>query len=370
MVKITPFDVEQWMDEYENTPGVLNVAETCCSSISIDKLVQFDERRQDDNGGGRQYSTTIPLDLSARLTYGPIRGSDELRSHIADLYQDGAQGSPKRITKEHVLITQGAISANHLVFYTLVGPGDHVICVFPTYQQLYAVPESLGAEVSLWELKEEGGWIPDVATLEALIKDNTKMIVINNPNNPTGATIPSDVLASIIDVARNHNIILFSDEVYRPLFHDTAATTTPSALAGIRVGWVASPSRDFIEQLAAARDYTTISVSQLDDQVARYALHPSVRPGLLSRNLALACHGSSPWRARRRFGGGGEAVDDVQFCRDVLARTKVMLVPGSKCFGHGKAFKGYVRMGYVCETAVLEEALTKLDGYIKEHLAV
>ncbi|KAK8016691.1 hypothetical protein PG993_014880 [Apiospora rasikravindrae] len=427
MVKITPFDVEQWMDEYENTPGVLNVAETCCSSISIDELAQFDERRQvHDNGEGRQRGTgTSPLDLSTILTYGPIRGSEELRSHIAHMYQNGAQrsanaiteeqsgaqGSPDPVPKEQVLITQGAISANYLVFYTLVGPGDHVICVFPTYQQLYAVPESLGAEVSLWELKGADGWIPDVGKLEALIKDNTKMIVINNPNNPTGATIPGDILASIVKVARKNDIILFSDEVYRPLFHDAAAKSAPPsvatmgyekavvtsslskawALAGIRVGWITSPSCDLIEQLAAARDYITISVSQLDDQVARYALHPSVRPGLLSRNLGLAArnlvslsqfverHGDKvswvkPTAGTTAFiwfgGGGGEAVDDVQFCRDVLAKTKVMLVPGSKCFGHGKTFKGYVRVGYVCETAVLEEALKRLDGYIQEHQAV
>ncbi|KAK8061899.1 Capreomycidine synthase [Apiospora phragmitis] len=134
MVKITSFDVEQWMDEYENTPGVLNVAETCCSSISVDELVRFDERR------GAAGSS--PLDLSARLTYGPIRGSEELRSHIAGMYQ-GAPGSPDGavvVPPEQVLVTQGAISANHLVFYTLIGSGDHVICVFPTYQQLYAVP--------------------------------------------------------------------------------------------------------------------------------------------------------------------------------------------------------------------------------------
>lgn len=430
MVKITPFDVEQWMDAYENTPEVLNVAETCCSSISVDELVRFDERRHGDDkkASSRQDGAAFPLDSSTRLTYGAIRGSDELRSHISCMYQD-APRSPNGVPPEQVLITQGAISANHLVFYTLIEPGDHVICVFPTYQQLYAVPESLGAEVSLWRLQEADAWIPDVGRLEALIKGNTKvsshevartqkketktertcqMIVVNNPNNPTGATISCHILERIVEVARKHDIIVFSDEVYRPLFHDATATTPPPsmaamgydnvvvtsslskawALAGIRVGWVASPSRELIEQLATARDYTTISVSQLDDQVARYALHPSVRPGLLSRNLELAvrnlallsqfinAHSSQvSWvkptagtTAFIRFSCdkyGVDPVDDVQFCRDVLEKTKVMLVPGSKCFGHGHAFKGYVRMGYVCETAVLEESLTRLNGYLK-----
>lgn len=164
MVKIAPFDVEQWMDKYETTPGVLNVAETCCSSISVRDLMAFDTR----------LNPASPVDLGTRLTYGAIRGSDELRRNIAGLYEThGASSLP--LTPESVIVTQGAISANHLVFFSLVGAGDHVICVFPTYQQLYSVPVSLGAEVSLWELKEEHGWIPDVDALERLVKANTKV---------------------------------------------------------------------------------------------------------------------------------------------------------------------------------------------------
>lgn len=157
MVGIPPFDVEQWMDAYENTPGVLNIAETCCSSISVDELIQFN-----------QETTASPLDFSARLTYGAIRGSDGLRNHISGLYSGSAP-------PESIIVTQGAISANYLVFYSLVGPGDHVICVYPTYQQLYAVPQTLGAEVSLWNLEAKDNFVPDVAVLESLIKDNTKV---------------------------------------------------------------------------------------------------------------------------------------------------------------------------------------------------
>jgi DNA-binding transcriptional MocR family regulator len=163
MVKVPPFDVEQWMDKYENTPGILNIAETCCASISLDDLRSFNKRPD----------APPPLDLSTKLTYGAIRGSEELRRNVAGLYeQDGPSGP---LSPDSVIVTQGAISANHLVFYSLVGPGDHVICVFPTYQQLYAVPESLGAEVSLWKLQAEDGFVPDVKALEGLIKSNTKV---------------------------------------------------------------------------------------------------------------------------------------------------------------------------------------------------
>lgn len=79
---------------------------------------------------------------------------------------------------DNILITPGAIAANHLVFYALIGPGDHVICHYPTYQQLYEIPESLGAEVDLWKAKFENKWIPDLEELKKLLKPNTKMIVI------------------------------------------------------------------------------------------------------------------------------------------------------------------------------------------------
>jgi len=383
------------MDKYEVTPGVLNIAETCAASISIDELVGLCE---DPN-------VESPLKSTTKLTYGPIRGSHTLRDRLASLYSVRA-ASP--LPLDNILITPGAIAANFLLFYTLIGPGDHVICVYPTYQQLYAVPESLGAEVSLWKLRKENKYILDLEELKTLVKDNTKMIIINNPNNPTGATIPKSVLQGLVDFAQQRDIIVFSDEVYRPLFHSispvdkefppsmismgysktiiTGSMSKAYSLAGIRIGWIASRDRSIIEAVATARDYTTISVSQLDDQVASYALSNSVLHRLLARNIKLAktnisilddfvrqhgwiCSWVKPTggtTAFIRFDKKGEPIDDVQFCIDVIQNTKVMFLPGSKCFGH--EFKGFVRIGFVCETEVLQEALKKLGDYIRGHL--
>lgn len=308
------------------------------------------------------------------------------------------------------MITQGAIAANFLLFYTLVGPQDHVICVYPTYQQLYGVPESLGAEVSLWKLRKENGYIPDVSELDSLVKSNTKMIVLNNPNNPTGVTIPKSILGSVVKFAQARGIIVLCDEVYRPLFHSlpegqamppsilsfgyekTISTSSMSkawSLAGIRLGWIASRDKSVIEAVAEARDYTTISVSQLDDQIASYALSDAVRPALIKRNLALArtnvemleafvqarkgrCRWVKPTAGTTafiQFTDKGKPVDDVAFCLDVLDKTKAMFLPGSKCFGHEEDFLGYVRIGYVSETAVLEQALERLGRYVDQKLS-
>lgn len=163
MVKIEPFEVEQWMDRLETTPGVLNIAETCAASVSVDELVDMCE---DKTAPG-------PFNLSQKLTYGAIRGSERLRRRVAALLDRASVA--ESLPADHVIITQGAIGANFLVLYTLVGPGDHVICVYPTYQQLYSVPKSLGAEVSLWKLKEENGYVPDLSELDGLVRPNTKV---------------------------------------------------------------------------------------------------------------------------------------------------------------------------------------------------
>lgn len=385
---------------YELTPGVINIAETCAASVSVEDL----QALSTDKSG------VSPLSLSRKFTYGAIRGSDTLRKRVADLYESDGFAP---LAADNIMITQGAIMANFLLFYTLIGPQDHIICVYPTYQQLYGVPESMGAEVSLWKLNEENGYVPDVDELGSLARPNTKMIVLNNPNNPTGATIPTAVLRSVVEFAKSRDIIVLCDEVYRPLFHSprrgaeeepaplsilqlgydkTVSTSSMSkawSLAGIRVGWIATRDTGILQAVAAARDYTTISVSQVDDQIASYALSGAVRPVLLRRNMALARTnldlldafvrgraGTCSWvrptagtTAFVRFADKGEPVEDVAFCLDVLDKTKAMFVPGSKCFGHGKDFRGHVRIGYVSETAVLKEALKKLGEYVDKNLS-
>ncbi|KAM0087463.1 hypothetical protein ACKRZS_000315 [Fusarium odoratissimum] len=372
MVRIAPFAVEQWMDEYETTPGALNVAETCAASVSIDDLV----------GMCKDPKAQGPIDTSLKLTYGPIPGSNALRERIA------AQCSTEdtKLAAEDIVVTQGAIGANFLALYSLVGPNDH------------------------GSFKEEKSFVPNVDELINLIRKNTKMIIINNPNNRTCAPIHNSELGRIAQIAKEKGIIPFSDEVYRPLFHGGASgqidipkpatslgyerTITTGfmskgyALAEIRVGWIASKDKCIISAIMAARDYTTISVSQIDDQVARYALSPAVLPSLVDRNLTLArnnaklvkeftgrykavCSWVEPTvgtTAFVRFIKNGQPINDVDFYLDLLSKNNVLFVAGSKCFGKDEDFKGYIRKGYVCETHVLVEGLKRLGAYIDANL--
>ncbi len=230
----------------------------------------------------------------------------------------------------------------------------------------------------------------------------------SNPNNPIGATMSSSLLEEVIELARAHDITVLSDEVYRPLFHSgqsaedvppsilsmgyakTIATGSLSkafSLAGIRVGWIASNDSTIIEDCVRARDYSTISVSHLDDQIAAVALSPEVVPRLLARNLELArtnlsileeavqemgdrCSWTKPTAGTTafiKFGSKHQPIDDVEFCKRLMEQTGVMICPGSRCFGEDKHFRGYVRIGYACETEVLQQGLEHLKSFVREN---
>jgi aspartate/methionine/tyrosine aminotransferase len=275
-------------------------------------------------------------------------------------------------------------------------------------QSLYEVPKQLGAEVDFWKSEPENDWIPSIDELKALIKPNTKLLVINNPQNPTGAILKKPLLQQIIDVARENDICIMSDEVYRPLFHSidpvssdfppsmmsmgypktvvTGSMSKAYALAGIRVGWIASRDPSIIEAIANARHYTTISVSQLDEQVAAFALDPNTIHSLLARNIQLAKKNLAildkfvikndeavEWvkplagtTAFLKIHLDGKPVDSADFCKKLLEKTGVLLVPGDTCFG--EEWKGYVRVGFVNHTDVVKEGLDKVTQFLRRNL--
>ncbi|RMZ69771.1 aspartate aminotransferase [Pyrenophora seminiperda CCB06] len=393
MVKVNDFAVEAWMDEYE-TKCKYNIAETCCASVSIDQLRDLSEKKE-----------TPVFDTTRILNYGDIRGNPELRSNLARLYSAKV---PTPLSPDSILIAPGAIQANYLTAYALVGPGDHVICHYPTYQSLYEVPKQLGAQVSLWKATPENNWMPTISDLKSLIKPTTKLIIINNPNNPTGAVLGKTFLQDLIDLASASNITIMSDEVYRPLFHSmspldkefppsllsmayenvivTGSMSKAYSLAGLRVGWIASRSSSLIEKIASARHYTTISVSALSEHIAAYALSSATVHGLLARNIQLAKtnlallekfmvknEDEASWikpvagtTAFVKFHREGKAVDDVDFCRRLMDAMGVLCVPGSLCFG--SEWKGYVRIGFVNQTDVVRDGLDALTKFVRKNL--
>ena len=198
-MNIKPFAVEEWMNAYE-TGARYNIAETCVDSISLDELFEL---------SGTHKESFLNKLCARRLTYGYIEGSPDLKKGIAALYHT--------IRPNEIVPAHGASGANHHVFYSLINPGDKVISIMPSYQQLYSIPASLGAKVEILHLKKENSYLPDLEELEEMARGGVKMICLNNPNNPTGALMSPEILKKVVDIAKKSDSYLLVDEVYRHL---------------------------------------------------------------------------------------------------------------------------------------------------------
>jgi aspartate/methionine/tyrosine aminotransferase len=151
-MRIRDFGVEIWMNRWEDHCRY-NLAETCVDSVTVAELLALAEV-----DAGAFAAELLPM----RLTYGAIDGSERLRAAVAALYETA--------TPSDVLVTHGAIGANHLAYQAIVEPGDVVVSIVPTYQQHTSIPESLGATVRRLQLREDRSWLPDLDELREIAR--------------------------------------------------------------------------------------------------------------------------------------------------------------------------------------------------------
>jgi aspartate/methionine/tyrosine aminotransferase len=373
-MKIAPFGIEQWMNEWE-TRAALNLAETCVDSLTVGELLEI---------SGEEDSFTERM-RRLRLSYGDIRGSGELLDLIASLYQ--------RQDKENVIVMNGGVAANFISLYTLVEPGDEVVSIYPTYQQLYSIPESFGAKVKLLPLRRENGFLPDMNELKSLVTPKTKLICLNNPNNPTGSLLNESALKEVVNIAGSAGAWILCDEAYRFMTHGPEERVSSMAdlydrgivscsmskcfsLAGLRIGWVAGP-QDFIEDVFKRRDYTTISCGCLNDMLACIALRN--RDKIFARNLGIVRKCASildewvnsepridtirPRSGTTAFLRYDYGIRSEDFCLRLLKRDRTFLLPG-RCFG--EEFDRYVRIGYAYSPGVLSDGLKRVSAFLRE----
>ncbi|RLV87947.1 Capreomycidine synthase [Meyerozyma sp. JA9] len=380
-MKQEDFGVEKFMDRYET--GISNnMGETCCDSLSIDAIATLANVSSDELF--RKMAQT-------KLVYGHITGSPQLKQGIVSLYNDlGAN-----VACDEIVVTNGAIGANFLTFYSVVDPGDYVICVDPAYQQLNSLPNMFSSgNMDKFPIEFEHNYSPDLKKLAAMFQARTpKLLVINNPHNPTGAVWDDDILSQIVDLCRKHDTYLMCDEVYRPLFHgtvrpksiidfgyektiSTGSMSKSLSLAGVRLGWIVSKDKKVVQDCLTKRDYNTICVSMLDDQVASFALEHKDR--ILERNHKLCAdnlaildefitrmNGVVTWV--RPLGGSTcylrlENFDTSELARDLAENYSTLVVPGEVFCGR----KGFLRVGFGNSSEDLRGGLQVLEGWIEK----
>lgn len=367
---INAFGVEEWLNVWEKE-AVYDLAGVSIASMTLDEILDLDP-------DGRE---ALLQDLFAKkMNYGWIEGSPDFKDEVAKLYET--------VKPSQILQTNGATGANLLAIYGLIEPGDHVISLYPSYQQLYDIPRSLGAEVDLWQIKEELDWLPDMAELRELVRPDTKMICINNANNPTGAVMDRDFLEAIVAIAREVGAYILSDEVYKPLedglkvpaivdlYEKGISTNSLSktySVPGVRVGWVVS-NDEIADILRKYRDYTMICAGVFDDSLAVHILKH--KDAILKRNQAIVTTNLAivkDWVAQeprvslippRHVSTSFIRLDVPEeieaFCVRLLKEKGVLLVPGNRF-----DMPGYARLGYCTHTDTLKKGLAALSDFLK-----
>lgn len=279
------FQLERWMTRWELDVDY-DIAESGILPLSVAEILEIvpDEAAE-----------ALRKDLMALpLSYSEARGTIALREILAATYE--------RATAEDILVTTGAIEANFLLFSALLQPGDHVVAVSPAYQQLHSVPRALGADLDLWSVVQADGFAYDLDGLESLVTDRTKLIVINTPHNPTGATLNDQQLDRVVKIADNVGAWVLSDEAYRWLeipggeklpgpLHDryeraisVGTVSKPFGVPGLRIGWFVA-NAGIAQKAWGIRDYVSLSPARLSDRIAQTVV--AERDSVLRRNAAI-----------------------------------------------------------------------------------
>jgi aspartate/methionine/tyrosine aminotransferase len=247
-------------------------------------------------------------------------------------------------------------------------------------------------DVKLLKLNMGDCWLPDTGELRSLVDEKTRLIVINNPNNPTGSLIKDERLREICEIAEEAGAYLLSDESYRGVYIDpedtvssvvelyengiaTGSFSKPFSLTGLRLGWIAA-NRSIIEECELRRDYTTISNGMIADAMAALAMENVDRIYERNREIVktnfkilsdwvenepliewVPPSASTVAFLKHRLGIASE-----ELCLRLMREKGVLLVPGT-CF----EMEGFLRIGWGGESEVLKEGLFRfkefLDGY-------
>jgi len=325
--------------------------------------------------------------LGQELVYPQSNGTLELRERVATMYP-GA-------TADHIEVTNGGSEANFVTMWHLVEQGDEVVSMVPNYGQTLGLAQGFGGVLRPWPLRLSADgrrWHVDLDDLRTLVTNKTRVIILCNPNNPTGARIPAADLDGICQIAGRVGAWVLSDEIYRGAELDgvetpsvwgryervivTSGLSKAYGLPGLRIGWIAS-TPEVIATTWSYHDYTTIGPGTLSDRFARIALQPAMRAKILARTRRIL-HANLPvitdWldAHKDRFSYALPEAGAIVYVRyhdginstalvDRLRIEKsVLIVPGDH-FG----MDGYLRIGFGSETRYLRDGLDRLADLLR-----
>ena len=368
-MQIPEFKLDQWLNDYHFSaqPPEFDLASSTGPHWTLAEvlgLVSGEEREQL---------------LETELVYSAATGSEKLRQAIAEM-----QG----VKASQVQITTGASEALLILFVLAAQPGANVVLPFPLFPSTSVVAELLGLETRFYRLRRENDFNLDLDEAKKLCDEKTRLLLVNTPHNPTGATLSNEELRELHDFACERGIKFVSDEVYHPIYHgretDSAAVLPQAtvlggfskalSLSGLRIGWMIERDVSELRQYTQGRGYFTISNAPLAEKFALIAL--AHRDEILNRTRAVVAanlklveefftrHTEELGWIRPRGGMTvfpwlRDASDAREFCRAAADRG-VLLAPGD-CFDMPEHF----RLGFGVSTSGFAEALDRIAEVLK-----
>lgn len=371
MAELPPFALERYFAEHESDARYY-LCSSNCDSLSLTEIIEDLADKE-----------MIGLWKSLSLEYTSYTGHPLLRQEVSQLY--------KSIKPDEVLIA-APVEGIKIATEALVGPGDHVVCPFPSFQSLYQVAQDKGAHVSSWLPREEEGWNYDVHDLEALIRDDTRLVVLNFPHCPTGYLPTEKEFRRMIAVAERVGAYVLSDEIYRYSEQDESHRLTTACdiynraislhgmskvfgMPGERIGWLATHDESARKLLQERKDYTSTCAPATGEILAIIGLRakdgilqrtrdtlttnlPLLRD-FLDRHTDLFSYNAVPQAGTMWLVKLNIPVNSRDFTKRVVDDTGILLLP-STVFDYGES---HVRFGFGRQN--MPEVLARFEDYLE-----
>lgn len=375
-MKIDQFEMERTQCLYENEVE-FNLSESGVQPLSIAEILPDETERAEFE--------------AARLSYPHSTGRERLRESIAAFHGLADSGA--------VMVTNGGSEANFTTLWGLVEEDQRVAFMIPNYLQGFGLGKAWASNVDTYELvmrQDKDGsfeWRLDLDSLQKAVKSDTQVIVVTNPNNPTGSVLNDSEMDEIIAAADRAGAWLVVDEIYRgaelsdpmtPTFSGrydklviTGGLSKAFGLPGLRTGWIVAPPEQ-IAQFCERHDYLTLTPSYISDYLADVVMAEDRRDSILERTRSIirrnlqplekwiASHGDIFDYARPEAGAIATVrydlpIDSVSLFEKILHQQSVLITPGEH-FGIGK----FMRIGFGYDLDKTMQGLARMDKVLGE----
>lgn len=287
-MKLAWFGVEEWLNPMDSL-AKYNLGSSCVSAFNMRELFEC-------TGQDLDKFLEDMREFSLHYHHGDATGSPRVKKAVTGIY-------PKaNLTPEDVMMVIGGTGANDLTIFSILEHGDNCVVIKPSYQQHYDIPKGMGIETRIVQLKAEDNYVLNLDDVEAACDENTKLIILTNPNNPIGITLYDEELKRLVDIAKKYDSWILCDEMYRGLDENympsildygykkavsVCSLSKMFSMAGTRIGWIICRDREMYEVIKTRRSYNTICCGIFDELVGSIALENYEKVWARARSILL-----------------------------------------------------------------------------------